>query len=187
MQDEQIIELYWKRDESAIQETERKYGRYLYKIACNILLNQEDSQESVNDTYLKAWNAMPPTRPGRLSVFLGRITRQLSIDRYRANNRQKRQASTYAASLSELEECLPEGGDTTREGFDLRLLAGAISAYLRTLPAPARRVFIGRYYYMDSIREIARWAGMSESKVKSMLYRTRNGLKSYLEQEEFAV
>ena len=186
MQDNQITDLYWQRDESAIQETDRKYGRYLYSIACNILLSREDSEESVNDTYLKAWNTIPPAKPERLSVFLSRITRRLSIDRYRAAHRQKRQASSYALSLSELEECIPEG-DTTREGVDLRLLAGAISRYLRTIPAPARRVFIGRYYYMDSIREIAGWAGMSESKVKSMLYRTRNGLKSYLEKEEFAV
>lgn len=186
MQDDQIVRLYWQRDETAIRETEHKYGRYLYKIASNILLNHEDSQESVNDTYLKAWNAIPPSAPVRLSIFLGRITRQLSIDRYRTSSRLKRGGTGYAASLTELEECIPDG-DTTREGVDLRLLAGAVSEYLRTLPVAAQRVFIGRYYYMDSIREIASWSGMSESKVKSILYRARNGLKSYLEKEDFAI
>lgn len=186
MQDDQIIRLYWQRNENAIRETEQKYGRYLQKIAVNILLNFEDSQESVNDTYLKAWNTIPPAVPVRLSVFLGRITRQLSIDRYRTSSRQKRGGTGYAASLTELEECIPDG-DTTQEEVDLRLLAEAISEYLRTLPAASRRVFIGRYYYMDSIREIASWSGMSESKVKSILYRARNGLKNYLEKEDFAI
>lgn len=184
MQDEQIVSLYWQRDEAAIRETEQKYGKYLFKIACGILSDPEDSRESVNDTYLKAWNAMPPHKPQVLATFLGKITRQRSIDLFRKRNRSKRQSSEYALSLSELEECV-SGGDTTEQNVDLSLLAEAIHTYLRTLSSEARSAFIGRYYYMDSIREVAAYSGMSESKLKSMLHRIRLGLKTYLEQEGF--
>lgn len=184
MQDEKIVALYWQRDENAIQETEQKYGRYLSKIAHNILSDFEDSREAVNDTYLKAWNSMPPHRPGVLATYLGKITRQLSIDIFRRRNREKRRASQYALSLSELEECVC-GGNTTEQDVDLHLLAEAINAYLYTLTPQARNTFVGRYYYMDSIREVAAYYGMSESGVKSMLFRTRQGLRNYLEQEGF--
>lgn len=125
MQDEMIVELYWKRDESAIQETENKYSRYLSKIAYNILADLEDSKESVNDTYLKAWNSMPPHKPSVLSTYLGKITRQLSIDIFRTRNREKRKASEYAISLTELEECITDSS-TTEENIDLHQLAEAI-------------------------------------------------------------
>lgn len=184
MQDDKIVALYWQRDQSAIRETEEKYGHYLTKIALNILADLEDSKESVNDTYLKAWNSMPPHKPGVLATYLGKITRQLSIDRLRSRSRKKRQASEYALSLSELEDCV-SGGDTTQQALDLSLLAEAIGAYLRQLPAQARNTFVGRYYYADSIKEICAYYGMSESKVKSMLHRTRQGLRAYLEQEGF--
>ena len=186
MQDEAIVGMYWQRDENAIQETERKYGRYLSKIAYHVLADLEDSKESVNDTYLKAWNSMPPHRPEVLSAYLGRITRQLSIDMFRGRNRKKRQASEYALSLSELEDCV-SGKDATEQDVNLHLLSEAIGAYLRTLTPEARNTFVGRYYYMDSLKEVAAYFGMSESKAKSMLYRTRQGLKAYLEQEGFVV
>ena len=184
MQDDRIVAMYWQRDEAAIRETEKKYGHYLLKIAQNILFDLEDSKESVNDTYMKAWNSMPPHKPGILSSYLGKITRQLSIDIFRRRNRIKRQASEYAISLSELEECVPSSS-TTEQNVELHLLADAINSYLGTLSKNARTTFVGRYYYMDSIREIATYHGMSESKVKSMLYRTRKGLKNHLQQEGF--
>ena len=184
MQDEMIVDLYWKRDESAISETERKYGRYLSKIAYNILSDWEDSKETVNDTYLKAWNSMPTHKPSVLSTYLGKITRQLSIDAFRTRNRDKRKHSEYAVSLSELEDCI-SGSETTEQSIELKLLAEAINTYLYTLPAEARNTFVGRYYFADPIREVADYYGMSEPKVKSMLYRTRQGLKEYLEKEGY--
>lgn len=186
MKDEMIVSLYWQRDERAIQETELKYGAYLSKIAYNILYDMEDCKESVNDTYLKAWNSMPPQKPERLSAYLGKITRQLSIDIFRKKSRQKRQPSQYVLSLSELEECIP-GENTTQQEIDLHLLAEAIGRYLKTLPERERNVFVGRYFYLDSISEVAAYYHMSESAIKSMLYRIRKGLKSYLEQEEFEI
>ncbi len=184
MKDDKIVALYWQRDETAIWETEKKYGRYLSKIAYGILADIEDSKESVNDTYLKAWNSIPPHRPEVLATYLGKIVRQISIDMFRYRKREKRQASEYAISLSELEECV-SGGNTTDQNIDVQLLAETINAYLHKLPSEARNTFVGRYYYMDSIREVASYYGMSESKVKSMLHRTRAGLKAYLKQEGF--
>ena len=184
MEDQAIVALYWQRDESAIQETQQKYGPYLLKIAYQILSSREDSEESVNDTYLKAWGSMPPHRPGTLRTYLGKITRQLSIDRLRGRDRVKRRASEYALSLSELEECV-SAGDTTQEQVDLRLLAQSIQRFLSALPPEARTVFVERYYYLDPVRDIAQHHGFTQSKVKSLLYRTRQGLKRHLEQEDF--
>ena len=184
MNDDLIVSLYWSWDEQAIGETEKKYGRYLAKIAYNILSDLEDSKESVNDTYWKAWNSIPPHRPGVLSTYLGKITRELSIDIFRKRTSTKRQASAYAVSLSELEECV-SGGDTTTEDADLHALVETINTFLRSLSSEARNTFVGRYYFMDSIQEIASYYGMTESKVKSMLHRTRMGLKAKLEQEGF--
>lgn len=184
MQDEQIVALYWQRDELAIQETEQKYGRYLSKIAYNILSDSEDCKECINDTYLKAWNSIPPHKPDALAAYLGKITRELAIDIFRTRNRKKRQASEYALSLSELEECVPDTV-STEQSADLHLLAEAITSYLSLLSKEARVTFVGRYYYMDTLKEIAAYQGMSEAKVKSMLYRTRQGLKIYLQQEGF--
>ncbi len=184
MEDDKIVSLYWSRDEQAIGETEKKYGCYLAKIAYNILSDLEDSKESVNDTYLKAWDSIPPHKPSILSTYLGKITREASIDMFRKRTSAKRQASAYAVSLSELEECVA-GGDTTTEDADLHALVETINTFLRTLSPEARNTFVGRYYFMDSIREIASYYGMSETKVKSMLHRTRIGLKTNLEQEGY--
>ena len=186
MEDEKIVSLYWNRDERAIAETEEKYDRYLTKIAMNILNDYEDSRESVNDTYLAAWNSMPPHRPTALNTYLAKITRRLSIDIFRGRTRLKRQGSEYALSLSELGECV-SGGNTTEEMVDVKLLAEAMGHYLRTLPEDARNLFLCRYYFLDSLKEAAERCGMTESKAKSLLHRTRLGLKAYLEKEGFAL
>ena len=186
MQDERIVALYWERNEAAIEETKNKYEPYLFKIAHNILADFEDSQESVNDTYLAAWNSMPPHKPSILSTYLAKITRRISIDVFRRKNRTKRKASEYALSLTELEECLPDGNNT-EESIEIKLLADAINDFLRNLPKDARNLFIGRYYYLDSLRDSAEYCGMSESRAKSLLFRTRCNLKVYLEKEGFEV
>lgn len=186
MEDKEIVDLYWDRNELAVSRTDEKYGPYLFKIAYNILADQEDSQESVNDTYLKAWNSMPPNRPNVLSSYLGKITRNLSIDTYRMRHRQKRIHSEYALSLSELSDCI-SGGNTTEETAEVHILAEALNRYIRNLSPEIRDVFVGRYYFMDSMKDIAAYHGMSVPKVKSILHRTRLGLKQYLRQEGFEI
>lgn len=140
MEDRDIVTLYWQRDEEAIRQTDRQYGRYLSAIAFHILADREDSRETVNDTYLRAWGSMPPHRPQVLATYLGRITRQLSIDRWRTRGRAKRGGSQYALSLEELGDCV-SGAATPEEALDLAELGRAIGDYLRTLPLPARRRF----------------------------------------------
>lgn len=184
MKDTEIVDLYWERNEVAIQQTQQKYGAYLSKVAYNILSDFEDSKECVNDTYLKAWTSMPPHRPSILSTYLGKIARQLSIDVFRKKNGAKRYASEYAVSLEELGDSFSDGS-TPEHSFDAKLLDEAINRFLRTLPEDARNTFIGRYYFFDSLKDVAAYCGMSEAKAKSMLYRTRQGLKVYLVKEGF--
>ena len=186
MEDELIVDMYWNRDEDAIGKTQEKYDRYLTKIAYNILANAEDSRESVNDTYLAAWDSMPPHRPAVLSTYLGKLTRRISIDCFRGRTRAKRATSQYAMSLEELGECV-SGGNTTEEIVSVKLLADAIGMFLRLQSDEARNLFIGRYYYLDSLKEAAAYCGMSESKAKSLLFRTRIALKEYLEKEGFSL
>ena len=186
MEDELIVDLYWNRDEDAIGKTQEKYDRYLTKIAYNILANVEDSRESVNDTYLAAWDSMPPHRPAVLSTYLGKLTRRISIDCFRGRTRAKRAPSQYAMSLEELGECV-SGGNTTEEIVNVKLLADAIGMFLRLQSDEARNLFIGRYYYLDSLKEAAAYCGMSENKAKSLLFRTRIALKEYLEKEGFSL
>lgn len=186
MKDEQIVSLYWDRDEAAIRETETKYDRYLTKIAYNILNDAEDSRESVNDTYLAAWNSMPPHRPSVLSTYLAKLTRRISIDCFRYRTRDKRMASEYAISLSELGDCV-SGGNTTEDAVNVKLLADAIGIYLRLQSEEARTAFIGRYYFLDPIKEVADYCGITESKAKTLLHRTRQGLKEYLKKEGYPV
>ena len=186
MEDQRIVELYWAREESAIGETERKYGRYLLKIAYNILSDTQDSEESVNDTYLHAWNSMPPHRPGALSAYLAKITRRVSIDLFRRKNRSKRRASEYALSLTELEECISTGGGP-EEAIGVQELAEAINTFLHRQSEEVRNVFIGRYYFLDPVKAVAQYCGMSESAAKSMLHRTRGKLRDYLREEGFAL
>lgn len=184
MQDEKIVELYWQRDQSAIRETQEKYDHYLHKIAYNILNNEEDSRESVNDTYLAAWNSMPPHKPNVLSTYLGKLTRRISIDIFRKRNRIKRQSSEYALSLTELADCIADNHSPEKD-YEIEILGEVLNAFLRTLPDDARNVFIGRYYFLDSVKDVANYCGISESKAKTLLFRTRNSLKEYLKKEGF--
>ena len=186
MKDEEIVGLYWARDEAAISETDSKYRNYLLKIAYNILASNEDGQEVLNDTYLKAWNAMPPHKPSPLSLFLGKITRQLSIDVWRKKHRSKRGGSEYEQSLDELGDCV-SGSDDPADSLEAQALADAVSAYLRTLSCEKRDVFVWRYYFCDPIKDICARSGQGESKIKSMLHRMRGELRDYLEKEGFAV
>lgn len=186
MQDQMIIELYWQRDEKAIEETQKRYGAYLFKIAMNVLADRQDSEESVSDTYLKAWNSIPPARPALLRAYLARITRQTAIDVFRRKTRRKREGSLYEESLAELEECVSAGDETQRE-VDGRLLAKAIETWLLTLSPEERGVFLGRYYFLDSLKEIAAYSGFTEAKVKSLLFRLRASLREKLKEEGFQI
>ncbi|MDL2234481.1 sigma-70 family RNA polymerase sigma factor [Ruminococcaceae bacterium OttesenSCG-928-L11] len=185
MQDNEIVDLYWARAESAIAETSIKYGRYCKSIARNILASEQDADECVNDTYLGAWNAMPPQRPSRLAVFLGKITRNIALNKHDYNSAQKRN-SRFDALLSELEECIP-GPDSAEDAFDEGETARSISAFLRESTPEVRNVFLRRYWYAEPISAIAKRFQISESKVKSMLFRTRSRLKIHLEQEGIAL
>lgn len=180
MEDLAIIELYFSRDEMAIKETDVKYGRLCYGVAYHILGNKEDAEECVNDAYMGAWNAIPPTRPDSLRAFLCRIARNLALKRVEAMARQKRSQATLV-SLDELAEILPD--ERVGEGVDGEGLAARISDFLRKEAPEARNVFLRKYYFFDSVKEIAKRFGFTESKVKSMLYHTRNRLKEYLIKE----
>lgn len=186
MEDKEIISLFLTRDEDAIKQTEIKYSSYLLTIAFNILHSREDGSECVNDTYFKAWKSIPPHLPARLSCYLGKITRELSIDRLRRRLSKKRLGTEYELSLDELEECVP-AGDSPEQSADVMLLAEIIGKYLKKCGDEARNIFVCRYYFCDSIKAIADYFGASESKVKSSLSRTRAGLKEYLEKEGFSV
>lgn len=186
MNDGQIVALYWERDEQAITETRVKYGQYCYAIAYNILQHNEDAEESVNDTYLDAWNAIPPHRPQFLSTFLGKITRRIAIDRLRRNNAEKRGGGQVALSLDELTECIPDGKNID-DKLQAEELSKHIDSFLRSLPSNQRSVFICRYWSFDPIADIAKHFGYSESKVKTMLHRTLGKLKKYLQKEDIFV
>ena len=186
LKDCEIVEMYWRRDESAISETQKKYSAYLSRIARNILGNTQDSEERVNDTYLKAWNSMPTHRPENLATFLGKIIRNLSINTVRDGKRQKRLGSQYALSLTELENCVPTGG-SPHEAVEERLLTDKINEWVDSCSPETGNVFVGRYYFNDSVKSIAADYNMSESKVKSILFRARKSLKEFLEKEGFTV
>jgi len=179
MKDAEIVALYWQRDERAIAETAARYAAYLTKIACNITADAEDSRECVNDTYLAAWNSMPEQWPNVLSTYLGRIARQIAIDRLRRRTSQKRGASEYALSLAEMEDCIPDRR-TPETALEARELDTAINDFVRSLPETAQRVFIGRYYFFDPVKTIASYCGISEANVKTTLYRSRQKLKAHL-------
>ena len=183
MEDAEIIDLYWQRDQRAIDETHGKYGGFLAGIAWNILRSHSDAEECVNDVWLAAWNSIPPNEPERLATYLGKLARNIAIDRVRANGAQKRCAEQYALSLDELAEVISDGGSPEQQ-VQHRELERAIGEFVRGLPELQRRVFLCRYWYLDSLAEIGERFGCSESKVKSMLHRTRGKLKHYLQKEE---
>ena len=184
MNDREIVNLYWQRSEQAIIETAQKYGRYCQIIAYNILENSEDAEECVNDTWMSAWNAMPDKRPERLGGFLGTLTRNLALDRWRTGKRQKRGGGEMPLALEELSECV-SGGVDVEETVELRELSRAVAAFVRALPEPERWVFTARYYALVSMEQIAVRSGFSQSKVKSMLHRTRLRLRAELEKEGY--
>ncbi len=182
MEDQQIIALYWERSEAAIAQTARKFGNYCYQISWNILNNREDCQECVNDTYLAAWNTIPPRRPSVLATFLGKLTRNISLDRWKSRMAYKRGGGEVPLALEELEECV-SGGETPEEILVGKELGRHLSKFLETLPQTERRVFVCRYWYLDPIESIAQRFGFSKTKVTSMLHRTRGKLHRYLEKE----
>lgn len=186
MEDNQIIDLYWARSENAITETANKYGSYCHTVAYNILKNNEDSEECVNDTYRKAWDAIPPQRPQILRAFLGKITRNLSLNCYDKRLAEKRGAGQLPAALEELEWCIPARNDVEQIIDDLALTQ-LLNDFLANLPTETRKIFLRRYWYLDSITEIAEAFSISESKVKTTLFRARNKLKLRLEKEGVAV
>lgn len=179
MDDGSIVELYFARSEQAIKETDMKYGGYCYSIAYNILTNQEDCEESVNDTYLSAWNSIPPRNPNPLAPFLGKIVRHISIDRWRKNGALKRGGGEMPLALEELEGCVASG-ENLEERYEQKELICQVSKFVASLSDTERRVFVCRYWYLDSTAEIAKRFGYSENKVSSMLHRTRGKLEKHL-------
>ena len=179
MEDNEIIELYFERNEVAIKETDKKYGKYLNKIAMNILDNLNDSEECVNDTYFKTWNTIPPKRPNIFKIFLARITRNSAINTYNAKNTLKR-GKNYAQVEIELNECINE--NSTIESLDYEFLVDSINNFLSTISKEQRILFVRRYFYFESIKDISMNFSLSESNVKVTLMRIRNNLKSYLKE-----
>ena len=182
MDDNRIVALYWERSENAIRQTEEAYGRYCTAIAKNVLGNGQDAEECVNDAYLRLWNAIPPERPASLRTYLAAVVRRLAIDRRRANCSAKRGGGQYTAVWEELEHTLA-AKDGVEEMWDASRLTGLLNRFLDRLPEEKRLVFVMRYWYLDPIDRIARRMGVSVSKVKMMLHRTRKELKEYLTKE----
>lgn len=185
MDDLKIIELYWERNENAIAETGNKYGRLLYKISFNILSNNEDSQECLNDTYIRTWKSVPPERPRSLTAYLGRIIRNISIDYLKQNRAQKRYSGGDLL-LSELEDCIPST-NTVWEEIENKALSRLISDWVNTLSKEDRILFVRRYWYGDSVKELSERIGSTPSKLASRMYRLRSSLKNLLEKEELTL
>lgn len=186
MADTKIVALYWARNEAAVTESERKYGGYCHSIALGILESREDAAECVNDTWLRAWEAMPPRRPSRLDTFLGKLTRNLSLDRWRARRAQKRGGGQTELALHELEECLPAAGRPESE-VEAGELTESLNRFLEALPREKRVLFIQRYWYLRPVEELAALHGMRKNTAASTLFRLRAELREHLEREGFTV
>ena len=180
MEDYKIVDLYWSRSETAISESERKYGKMLRSLSLSLLSSREDAEECVNDTYLDAWNAMPTARPDYLGAFLSKITRRISIDRFRAMHRQKR--GGIDTVMEELNDCIPSGSSVTEE-YENGRLANAINRFLYAQDKEKRVMFLRRYFYSQSIAQIAQSLAVKESKVKVTLFRMREALRKELEEQ----
>ncbi len=185
MEDKEIIDLYWNRSEAAISATEQKYGRYCHYIAYQILQRDEDAEEIVNDTYLKAWNTIPPNRPTLLKSYVGRIARQLSLNAYEAKNAQKR-GGRLESVLEELSQCIPSGASKEDIGTSLAL-RDTLQKFLRSLPKKTQNIFLRRYWYASAVAEIACDYRMTENHVNVLLFHTRKKLKKFLQKEGFEV
>ena len=186
MEDSQIVQLYWDRDETAIPETADKYGRYGTAISLNIVGSPEDAEECVNDTWLSAWNSIPPQRPAALAAFLGKITRNLSLNMYKHRKAEKRGGGGLDAVFDELGECV-SGKDDPEQSADMHELADAINSFLDTLPDEKKSLFISRYWYTDSIPEIAVRYGMKKGAVSTALSRMRSDLRLFLSERGYMV
>ena len=184
MDDGKIVGLYWGRNEQAIEETSAKYGAYCGQIARNILDSRADEEECVNDTWLHAWNAMPPQKPSLLAVFLGRITRNLAFDRWRRNRSEKRGGGQTGLVLDELAECV-SGADDPAQAVQAQELVKEIDRFLAGLPEDKRAMFLQRYWYADSVRTIARRFAVSENNVSVTLSRLRGKLKAHLHERGY--
>ena len=182
MEDREIVDLYWRRSDLAISETDKKYGRYCRTIAMNICGTKEDAEECVNDTWFRAWNRMPSERPTVLSAFLGCITRNLAINTIKAKNRIKRGGGEASLALEELSECISDGKSPERvlEEKELEKLIGRFTADLKETD---RMIFVLRYWYLVPVADIAMKLQCSQGKVKSSLFRTRQKLKEALQEE----
>lgn len=186
MEDEQILDLYFSRNEQAIEETDRKYGGYCFSLANSILQNQQDAEETVSDTYLKAWNAIPPKRPAVLKMFLAKITRNLAFSRWRNFSAQKRGRGEMPLVLEELEDCIPSQANV-EDNLDARELTRAVQMFLNTLPIRERDIFLRRYFFVEESTVIAKRYGMKPATILRTLSRTRGKLKTYLTQEGYAI
>lgn len=182
LEDEKILDLYWSRSESAIRETDIKYGPYCRTISMNILHSPQDAEECVNDTWFNAWNTIPPQRPGKFAAFLGKITRNLSLNRFKRDHTEKRGMGQTPLVLAELEGCL-SSFQTVEQAIDEKIVTESIDRFLESLSPVKRKIFVCRYWYLSPVRDIARQYGMSESKVTSILFRLRGKLKVHLEKE----
>ncbi len=180
MEDEKIIELYWARQEKAIYETDKKYGKYCNTISFNILKNNEEAKECVNDTYLKAWNSIPPQRPNILKAYIGKITRNLAINRYDKKKAKKRDY-TLEIALEELDECISSNNNVENK-INYNELVNILNNFLSELSQDKRKIFLERYWYLYSIKEISLRNDISESNVKTILLRLRQYLKDYLKE-----
>lgn len=182
MNDSQIIALYFSRDQRAIEETAAKYGNYCYSITHNILQDKEDAEEAVSDTYLALWDAIPPHKPVMLRTFLGKIARRTALKKWEKNCTQKRGGGEVALALEELSEYLSDG-NTPETAIETAELTKTLNEFLRKLPKVERQIFLCRYWYLDPIADIAERFGFTQSKVKSMLSRTRMKLRNVLTKE----
>ena len=183
MEDQKIIELYLNRKETAIEKTSEKYGQYCFSIANNVLHSKEDSEECVNDTWMKTWNSIPPTIPTYLRVFLGKITRNLSFDKYRFLHSEKRGSGEIGLVLDELEEVIA-GRNSVEALYEQKELIEAINTYLHTLSERDCNVFIRRYFFAEDAKTIAQRYDLKESNVQMILSRTRKKLQQHLKEEE---
>ncbi len=184
MDDKNIVDLFWQRSEKAIVETDSKYGGYCFSIAYNVLANNEDAEESVSDTYMAAWNKLPPHRPSILATFLGKITRNISISRWRSRSAYKRGGGEIVLALEELDNCV-DGTQDIEASSDARELSACLNRFLDSLPKAERDIFLRRYWFFDPIAAIAESYGFTQSKVTSMLHRMRGKLRKQLEKEGF--
>lgn len=184
MEDSAIVDLYWSRQEEAALLTQEKYGDYCMQIAMRILGDREDAQECVNDTYTAAWDSIPPNHPENLKTYLGKLTRRIGMKRWRSRDAQKRGGGEIALSLEELGECVASG-ISLEDQLSGKELTQILNAFLRKLPKQQRQIFVLRYWYGCSIREICGKFGFSKSKVESMLHRTRNKLRETLKEEGY--